>query len=126
MAILTLKRLEQRFAIHRFSAETLVPKNVFEHSFYFIAKTDDELSIVVPHSCDLNSDKVERDWSALKIQGPLDFALTGIIAKIATLLANEKISVFAISSFDTDYILIKHAAFEEAISVLSKNDYQIV
>ena len=103
-----------------------IPPQVFSASIYFIAKTFDEVSIVLPQSVVLDSDEAEPNWQALQVMGPLDFALTGILANIATVLANEKISIFAISTFDTDYILVKKDALNNAINVLNANDYQVV
>jgi hypothetical protein len=58
--------------------------------------------------------KVESDWRAIKVSGPLDFALTGILASIANPLAAAKISIFAISTFDTDYVLVKSSKLDQA------------
>lgn len=123
---LTLKRLNECFTIHRLPVNSEIPPQVFSASIYFIAKTFDEVSIVLPQSVVLDSDEAEPNWQALQVIGPLDFALTGILANIATVLANEKISIFAISTFDTDYILVKKGALNNAINVLNANDYQVV
>ena len=123
---LTLKCLNECFTIHRLPVNSEIPPQVFNASIYFIAKTFDEVSIVLPQSVVLDSDEAESNWQALQVMGPLDFALTGILANIATVLANEKISIFAISTFDTDYILVKKDALNNAINVLNANDYQVV
>ena len=123
---LTLKCLNECFTIHRLPVNSEIPPQVFNASIYFIAKTFDEVSIVLPQSVVLDSDEAEPNWQALQVMGPLDFALTGILANIATVLANEKISIFAISTFDTDYILVKKDALNNAINVLNANDYQVV
>ena len=123
---LTLKCLNECFTIHRLPVNSEIPPQVFSASIYFIAKTFDEVSIVLPQSVVLDSDEAEPNWQALQVIGPLDFALTGILANIATVLANEKISIFAISTFDTDYILVKKDALNNAIYVLNANDYQVV
>lgn len=92
----------------------------------FIANTDEERSVVMP------TEKVpektinrEDGWKALKIVGVLDFSLVGILAKIATLLADHSISIFAVSTYNTDYILIKEDRLIDAIEALKDNDYQI-
>lgn len=69
--------------------------------------------------------KCERDWRALKIEGQLDFALTGILASIATPLADAGISIFALSTFDTDYVLVKTEKLQQAINVLQSAGHQI-
>ena len=73
-------------------------------------RTKDELSIVLPSGQvpdNLTDFKIEGGWSCLKIEGPLDFALVGILSSIAKPLADASISIFALSTYDTDYVLIK-------------------
>lgn len=98
-----------------------------EDEFVFIGKTIDELSLVCL-SENVPSNVTERDdgWKIMRIQGILDFSLVGILAKIASILADNKISIFAISTFNTDYILIKNENYERALSVLAKAGYNIV
>jgi len=104
---LQLTILENDFTIHRFPPNQEVPNQVYESGFYSISKTEDELSIVCTSNTRLNSEKSETGWSCIKIVGILDFSLTGILAKISAVLAKAEISIFAISTFDTDYILVK-------------------
>lgn len=67
--------------------------------------------------------KCEKDWRVLKVEGPLDFSLIGILANISKVLADVKVSIFAISTYDTDYILLKNKDLGVAIEALEKNDY---
>ena len=126
MSTLTLKLLEETFAIHSLASDIDIPKAVFDAPIFFIAKTYEETSIVLPQSVNIISDEVEKDWQALEVVGPLDFTLTGILSKISTILADEKISIFAISTFDTDYILVKSKNVSLATTALISNDYQII
>lgn len=126
MAKLTLKLLDETFAIHSLAVNSPMPQAVLDAPIYFIAKTYEEVSIVAPEHVKINSDDVEPGWQALEVVGPLDFTLTGILASISTVLANAKISIFAISTFDTDYILVKRENIDNAISVLKNNDYQVI
>lgn len=126
MAKLTLKLLELTFAIHSLPANSKVPQQVFDAPVYFIAKTNDEVSIVLPENIEIKSEEKESDWRALEVVGPLDFSLTGILSNIATVLANEKISIFAISTFDTDYVLVKSTTVNAAISALKSNQYHVI
>jgi hypothetical protein len=126
MSTFTLKLLEETFAIHSLASDIDIPKAVFDAPIFFIAKTYEETSIVLPQSIIIPSDEVEKDWQALEVVGPLDFTLTGILSKISTILANEKISIFAISTFDTDYILVKSKNVSLATNALIANDYQII
>lgn len=126
MAKLTLKLLEQTFVIHRLPASSKVPLSVFDAPLYFIAKTHNELSIVLPDNVEIDSQEKEIDWRAFEVLGPLDFSLTGILANIASVLANEEISIFAISTFDTDYILVKSPKLNAAITALTSNQYCVI
>lgn len=92
----------------------------------FIGKTEDELSVVMPTEfLPATTKNREDNWKALKIEGVLEFSLVGILAKIATILANHSISIFAISTYNTDYILIKDENLQNAIRVLSTENYTI-
>ena len=123
---LTLKLLSEYFTIHSLPEHSDIPPQVFSASMYFIAKTFDEVSIVLPQNIKIESDEAEHGWQALEVVGPLDFTLTGILSSISTVLANEKISIFAISTFDTDYVLVKKETLTAAISALRSNDYQVI
>jgi len=109
-----------RFAVCRLDANTPVPMELLKpaHEFLSITRTADELSIVCPESLAPAGAKIERGWRALRVQGPLDFSLTGIIASLTAPLAAAKISVFAVATFDTDYILVREADLERAIAAL--------
>ncbi|MEB5919652.1 ACT domain-containing protein [Enterococcus innesii] len=93
----------------------------------FFAQTSEELSLVLP-TTNVPSETINREdgWKAIKIIGVLDFSLIGIIARISSLLAEESISIFALSTFNTDYILIKEHQVEQARTVLTNNDYFFV
>lgn len=94
--------------------------------FYFIGKTDEELSLVC-RTEDTPGNTIERDdgWKGFRIQGILDFSLVGILSKISGILAENKIGIFAVSTFNTDYILIKNENFKKALKVLANTGYEI-
>jgi len=104
---LKLSILEDLFTIHRFPSDHEIPKQIYKSQFYSISKTENELSIVCSSSILLDSESSETGWSCIKVLGPLDFSLTGILADISAVLAKSEVSIFAISTFDTDYILVK-------------------
>ena len=104
---LKLTILENLYTIHRFPPNHKIPDQVYESEFYSISKSEEELSVACSSSIHLNSEKSEVGWSCIKVIGPLDFSLTGILAEISAVLAKSEISIFAISTFDTDYILVK-------------------
>jgi uncharacterized protein len=111
--------LEGNFTIHRLGAQASIPQSVFASPFYAIAKSENELSIVVAEGIPIESDQAEPGWSALRVEGPLDFSLTGILAGIATTLARAEISIFAVSTFDTDYVLVRRERLENAKAALT-------
>ena len=93
---------------------------------YFIGKTDEEISLVCKTE-DTPQNTVARDdgWRGFRIQGVLDFSLIGILAKLSGILAGHKIGIFAVSTYNTDYILVKEESFEKAMTVLAAEGYTI-
>jgi len=126
MSQLTLRLINENLAIHSLTKNSTIPGEVFSANIFFIAKTFDEISIVLPQNIFIDSDEAELNWQALEVVGPLDFTMTGILSNISTVLANEKISIFAISTFDTDYILVKEEFMESAIEALRTNQYLVI
>ena len=95
--------------------------------FYFIGKTDEEISLVC-RTEDTPAGTVARDdgWRGFRIQGVLDFSLIGILSKLSGILAENRIGIFAVSTYNTDYILVKSGNFEKALRVLSDAGYVII
>lgn len=119
-----LKKINQEFSVCKVEDFSLVNLDV---EYVFIGKTDEEKSLVCSTS-DVPANVIERDdgWKAFRIQGVLDFSLVGILSKIATILADNGISIFAVSTYNTDYVLIKKDSFEQAIDVLVQAGYIVV
>jgi hypothetical protein len=117
---LTLTLLLEKLSVCRLGNNEPVPQWAIKGNFFSITKTSDELSVVCPSDQVPAEIKAEAGWRAFKVLGPLDFALTGILASLAAPLAEAKISIFAISTFDTDYILVKEKDLNRASEVLSK------
>ena len=97
----------------------------FGDEFIFLSKTDDEISLV----CDTdripgNTTEVEKGWKALKIDGILDFSMVGVISNISRILAGAGISIFVVSTFNTDYILLKDHSFEKSLDLLRAAGYE--
>jgi len=122
---LTLETLSTVFAVCRLDAAAPIPSWAYTGDFFSVSKTSDELSIVCPQSNVPHDVKAEKNWRCLKVKGQLDFALTGILASLATPLAEAKISIFAISTFDTDYLMIKQQDFDRAISALTQAGHSV-
>ena len=95
--------------------------------FYFIGRTDEEISLVCRTECvPENTEKREDGWRAFRIEGTLDFSLVGILAKISGILAENGIGIFAVSTYNTDYILVKADRFDRTVQVLEEAGYGIV
>ena len=124
--ILTMKLLKESLAVCRLEINEKIPDFATEGEFFSITKTEDELSIVCSSKAVPEEVKCEKDWRALKVEGPLDFSLIGILSSISSILAKNKISIFAISTYDTDYILVKENDIYKAISSLEEENYEIL
>lgn len=120
---MTLQKLPYALTICKVSgAEELD----FRHDFYFTARTDEEFSLVC-RTEDTPTHTLERDdgWRAFRVQGVLDFSLVGILSKLSAVLAGQGIGIFAVSTYNTDYILVKAADFDRAMDALSAAGYAI-
>ena len=116
---LNLTLLPDRLAICRLAADDALPAwAVTARGFLSLTRTAGELSVVCPESIVPEGVKQESGWVACRVAGPLDFALTGILAALAGPLADAGISLFAVSTFDTDYILVRASAVEAAGAAL--------
>jgi hypothetical protein len=124
MQALEFSILNDSFTLYRLKSGADIPKVVLASPFYSLTRTEDELSILVPEAVKLATEKSEPGWSALKVAGPLDFSLTGILAGITSTLAQASISIFAISTFDTDYILVKSDQLTTAKAALTAAGHQ--
>ena len=92
--------------------------------FFFVGKTDEEISLVCPtDSVPLRTLRREDGWSAMRIRGVLDFSLIGVLAKLTALLAEQKISVFVLSTYNTDYVLVKEENKEHAKELFVADGY---
>ncbi len=97
-----------------------------ENEYCFIGKTDEENSLVcITQNTPDNVTEREDGWKAFRIQGVLDFSLIGILSKISTLLAENNIGIFAISTYNTDYILTKKDNYDKALEVLASSGYEV-
>jgi len=116
---------EGSFSVCRLSADARIPDWVPVQGLTSVTRTADELSIVCRGDASPDSAQAERDFRVLKIEGPLDFSLTGILQAVAGPLADADISIFALSTYDTDYVLIKQNDLEKAVSTLELAGHSI-
>ena len=119
-----LKTLDEKLSVCKVADVTDIDLTA---EFYIIGKTDEELSLVC-RTEDVPEKTAERDdgWRGFRIQGILDFSLIGILSGISSILAENKIGIFAVSTYNTDYILVKEDNYERALSVLASAGYTIV
>ena len=121
---MVLKRIEHDFSVCKvsdFSQANL------DAEYCFIGKTDEERSVVCLTQ-DVPSNTIARDdgWKAFRIQGELDFSLIGILSKISGILADNGIGIFAVSTYNTDYVMTKEEHFDRALQALSQAGYTVV
>lgn len=121
--------LEDDYAIVKFKADQGIPAwaVIGDDDFISITRTKDELSIVCKEAkiAADNIEHIEKPWRCLKVEGPLDFSLTGILNELTRPLAEHNISIFAISTYDTDYLLVKSQLIERTIQVLEEEGHII-
>ena len=119
-----LKRIDCKLTICKV---TEVSSINLESDFYFIGKTDEEVSLVCKtEDTPMNTIEREDGCRGFRIQGVLDFSLIGILSKLSGILAEHKIGIFAVSTYNTDYIFVKEENFEHALNVLAAEGYTVV
>lgn len=116
-SVLTLSVEKGSFAIVKLKPDAAIPKWATKGNFWSVTRTRDELSIVCT--------KARGGWSCLRVHGPLDFALTGILASLAIPLARAGVSIFALSTFDTDYILVRETQRAKTVRVLRRAGHEV-
>ena len=119
-----IKKNHQEFSLCQVEDYSFVN---LDSEYSFIGKTDEEKSLVCLTS-EVPPNVIRRDdgWKALRIQGVLEFSLIGILSKIAAILADHNIQIFAVSTYNTDYLLVKKENYEKAIQALEAAGYKII
>ena len=121
---LILSVLSETFTIHKLSPDASTPEEILKSNYYSVSKTENELSLVCSEAIEVQSLQNSKGWKCIKVKGPLDFNLTGILAGISDILARGNISIFAISTFDTDYILVRSQDLSSARTKLRQISYE--
>ena len=120
MSGLTFVLRPEFFCIHRLPPDRHVDLDRFgAASWYSMTRTDDELSVIAPDDVDLGPGDRQAGWSCLQIAGILDFAMVGVIAGISRVLAEANVGIFTISTYNTDYILVRTVDLETAVPALT-------
>ena len=116
-----LKKLDFDITVCKLSSEADLD---LSRNFYFIGKTDQELSLVCPtRETPAHTISREDGWRGFRIEGVLDFSLVGILSRITGILADQGIGIFAVSTYNTDYILVKKENFHKAMKALAQAGY---
>lgn len=119
-----IKKIDHDFSVCKVADYSQVD---LTSEFCFTGKTDEELSLVcITADVPANTTVCDDGWKAFRIQGILDFSLIGILSKISALLAENGIGIFAVSTYNTDYIMTKRENYEKALAVLAEAGYDIV
>ena len=120
MPSLALSVLEQLLAIVRLNPTAAVPAWAWSGKVCSVTRTAEELSVVCGEAAVPPHTDAQRGWRALKVHGPLDFSLTGVLAALSAPLAHAGISIFALSTFDTDYVLVRDEDLDRACDALEQ------
>lgn len=122
--MMEIKKIDHNFSVCQVEDYSLVNLN---SEYSFIGKTDEEKSLVcITDEVPANVIQQDDGWKAYRIQGVLNFSLIGILAKIAAALADNGISIFAVSTYNTDYVLMKKENYQKALDVLKALGYMII
>jgi hypothetical protein len=118
--------LDDVFTVCQFDRKAKIDLNSFDHKgFFSVTFTDEEISIVTKEDLGTNCSKIEKNWKCLKIKGQLDFNLIGVIHNILDVLMKAEVSLFVISTYNTDYILVRENMLHKALEALKNNGYDI-
>jgi hypothetical protein len=123
---LKFRRLPFTFAICHLPPDAPIPAAITIAPFTSITRTEDELSIVCPTDQAPQSAKCESPWTCFKLEGPFPFELTGVLASFLDPLAQSGVSIFAVSTFDTDYVLVKEELAAAALKTLQDAGHQLI
>ncbi len=115
-----------RFAICQLPADAAIPPELLRLPWYSVTKTDDELSLVLPERAVTPGGRCDAGWRCLELQGPFALSIVGILAVISATLANAGVSIFALSTFNTDYLLVKDADLATATDALRASGYTVI
>jgi len=121
----TLSLLADQLAVCRLEPQAAVPAWATRGPFFCIMRTADELSIVCAEGAVPPGVRSERGWRAFKLEGPFDFTQTGILASVLSPLAEAGVGVLALSTYDTDYVLIKGSQLEQAVAALEACSHSV-
>jgi hypothetical protein len=123
---LTVELVAGRYAVVRLDAGERLPDWAGGGPFVSITRTDAELSVVCPQEAVPAGAQAERGWRCLRVAGPLGFGMTGILASLAGPLASSGVSIFVVSTYDTDYLLLQERDLDRGVDALARVGHTVV
>jgi hypothetical protein len=120
-----LTTLDELYAIVRLDPDEAVPGWVYGGQFWSVTRSDSELSVVCRQDDVPKRASAERGWVAFVLAGPLDFSLTGVVASLCSPLADAKVPIFVLSTFETDYLLVREPDLIRSIAALRQAGHQV-
>ena len=117
--------LPERFGICRLDPDDSVPNRALTSSFFSVTRTPEELSVVCNEDLIPEGALCEKGWRCLKVQGPIEFSTTGILSSLARPLARSNVSIFALSTYDTDYVLVQDKDLSKTVEILTAEGFRI-
>ena len=122
---LRLAVLDGRLAVCRLDDASAAPPRAASDGFFSVTRIADELSIVCPEADAPEGSRCERGWRAVKLEGPFGFSEVGVLASVAAPLAEKGVSIFAVSTYETDYVLVKEEQLGVALAALRGRGHQV-
>jgi hypothetical protein len=123
---LTLSLLAGRYAVAKLSAGVAIPESAIQGEFFSITRTADELSLITAERNVPAGAKVAEGWRVFKVHGPFEFSEVGVLASLTEPLAREKLTIFVVSTFDTDYLLVREENLQAATTTLQRAGHRLL
>ena len=120
-----LYALDDLYAVVRLEPDADIPSWARTGHFWSVTRSDSELSVVCPQEQVPSDASAERGWCAFEVAGPLDFSLTGVVASLVTPLADEDIPLFVVSTFETDYLLVREHDLHRSVAALTSAGHSV-
>ena len=126
MALLSLKILETEYSIYQFSEKHQVPDTIFDSEFLSISYAVDEITVICQSNLEINSKVGDGNWTCIQLVGEFDLEIKGVWAKITSIVAEAGSPVLAITTYNTDYFLVKTASLNGVKELFKKNNFKFI
>jgi hypothetical protein len=123
---LKLRKISEQFAVCRLAQDAPLPSWATSGEIWSVTRTPTELSVVCTQNSLPQNLAAERNWVALQVVGPIPFGMVGVLSSLTVPLADAGVSIFALSTFETDFVLVRNESFEVACRVLMQAGHEIV